>query len=517
LGQPNWRVIMPLLRGCPQPKTVLSLLIRDLADLKRYLLVLEVLREEFDFPTVLPWLVSGLANEKTRQHTRSLIERMACTYEGDLLPEIVHLFNPAIAEPEPLPGPLPEVHKALQDLLTTELAGESLPALLNGLAEPSLRQGCIDSLVTLAHMPQRPEVIPQVVLALRNPALRLGAHQTLVKCSQLAAPAVCELVMENDHDLVREALTILAEMGETALPYIYQLAHDPQHRAHAEDIFQLIPAETLSKGLLACFASEDRQKEEMALHLLAMGIDNENTARPGSLSLTCELLAQTLELAESAVSLRVLSSLLFLYHGKHAALAQQLVSTITQSSGEQRCAEYLYALTLLGKSAIDPLGFAINTPDLPESVRLEMIGTLSTLAEDEQVAEYIKILAAGMNNGTINFLHRAQGLRALGGLLVSGIYDEKRLATIHKDLSTSTDPHDIAAFEFFDVLLGKRNMSETVDLRAVVNRQQDDLDRLNKLASQQKTELTQANQRAEQAETRASSLQKQLQKQVGRR
>jgi hypothetical protein len=516
LGQPNWRVIMPLVRGCPQPKLVLSLMIRDLADLKRYILVLEVLREEFDFPTVLPWLVSGLANEKTRQHTRRLIERMARTHDGDLLPEIVHLFNPAIAEPEPLPGPLPEVHKALQELLTTELAQDSLPALIKGLAEPPLRQGCIDSLVTLAHMPQRQEVIPQIVLALRNPSQRLGAHYALVKCGQIAAPSVCELVVENDHDLVREALTILAEMGETAFPYIYQLAHDPQHSAHAEDIFQLIPAETISKGLLACFASDDRRKEEMALYLLAMGIDDENTSRPGSLSLTGELLAQTLEQADRTVRLRTLSSLLFLYNGRRSELAQHIISAITQASEEHFYSEHMHALSLLGKNAIDPLGFAINTPNLPEKVRLEMIGTLGTLAEDEQVTEYVKILAVGMD-GTVNFLHRALGLRALGGLLVGGIYDEKKLTKIHKDLSTSTKPQDIAAFEFFDVLLGKRNLSETVDLRAVVNRQQDDIDRLNKLASQQKAELTQAYQRAEHAETRVTGLQKQLQKQQSRR
>jgi hypothetical protein len=516
LGQPNWRVIMPLLRGCPQPKFVLSLLVKDLADLQRYILVLEVLREEFDYPTVLPWLISGLANDKTRQHTRRLIERMARTYDGDLLPEIVHLFNPAIAEPEPLPGPLPEVHRALQELLTTELAQDSLPALIMGLAEPSLREGCIDSLVTLAHAQQGQEVVHQAVLALRNPSQHLGAHHTLVKCGQIAAQSVCELVMENDHDLVREARTILAEMGETAFPYIYQLARDPQHRAHAEDIFQRIPVEIISKGLLACFASNDRQKEEMAFYLLAMGIDDENSSRPGSLSLTSELLAQTLEHSNSDVCLRTLSALLFLYNGRHSKMAQHIVSTITQTSEEYFCTEYVRMLSLLGKDAVDPLGFAMNTPDLPEKVRLEMIGTLGTLAEDEQVTEYVKILAAG-TSGTVSFLHRAQGLRALGGLLAGGIYNEKKLEEIRKDLSASSKPQDIAAFEFFDVLLGKRSLSETVSLREVVSRQQDDIDRLNKLTRQQKEELTQAYQRAEQAETRVTSLQKQLQKQPNRR
>ena len=295
------------------------------------------------------------------------------------------------------------------------------------LLSHQLREGCTDSLVTLAHVQQRQELVLQAILeALRNPSQRLGAHHTLVKCGQIAAQSVCELVRENDNDLVKEARTILAEMGETAFPYIYQLARDPQHHAHAEDIFQLIPVETISKGLLACFASNDRQKEETAFYLLAMGMDNENSSRPGSSSLTSALLTQTLEYSNSDGFLRTLSALLFFSHGRRSELAQQIVSTLTQTSEEHSCTEYMRILFLLGKDAIDPLGFAMNTPDLPEKVRLEMIGTLSTLAEDEQVTEYVKILAAGPN-GTVNFLHRAPGLRALGGLLVGGIYNEKKL------------------------------------------------------------------------------------------
>jgi hypothetical protein len=502
LGQPNWRVIMPLLRGCPQPEMVLSLLVKDLADLQRYILVLEVLREEFDFPTVLPWLVSGLANDKTRQHTRQLIERMARTYDGDLVPAIVHLFNPAIARPEPLAGPPPEVHATLLELLTTELAQESLPALVAGLTEPALREGCTDALVILAQVQQRQEeVLQAVLLALRSPSQRLGAHQTLVKCGQIAAHSVCELVMENDHDLVKEARTILAEMGETAFPYIYQLAHDSQHRAHAEDIFQLIPVETISKGLLACFASNDRQKEEIAFSLLAMGMENEKSTRPGRLSLTSELLAQTLEHATSDEHLQTLSALLFFYSKKRLEMAQHIVSSITQVSEESFYPEYLRILPLLGKDAVDPLGFALNTPDLPEKVRLEMIGMLGTLAEDEQVTEYVKILAAG-TNATVDFLHRAQGLRALGGLLAGGVYDERKLEEIRKDLSASSKPQGLAAFEFFDVLLGKRNLPEIVELREVINKQQDDIDHLRKLLRQKDEEVDQAYQRAKQAEAR---------------
>jgi hypothetical protein len=471
------------------------LLVTDPDDVQRYVLVLEVLREEFHYPTVLPWLLSGLAGDQTREHTRRLIATMARTYDGDLLPDIVRLFNPAIARPEPLPGPLPEVRRTLQELLTTELAENSLPALVLGLAEPPLREGCTDSLVTLARVRQRQEgVIQTVVQALRNPAQRLGAHHTLVRCGDLAAPSVCRLVGGNDQALAREACTILAEMGVTAFPYIYQLAHDPQHHAYAEDIFRLIPPETVSQGLLAYFASTDRQKEAMAFYLLAMGVHDEQGFRPGSSSLTGTLLAQTLEQADGDVCLRTLGALLFLSNGRRAELAQQAVKAITRTSQAHFATAYLRALLLLGKDAADPLGLAIHAPDVPENVRLEMIAALGVLAEDEQLTEYVRILAAG-TNGTAS-LHRARGLRALGGLLAGGIYHEKKLEAIREALGAGSKAQNRAARDYFDVLLGNRGSLEAGRLHDVINKQQQDMDRLSARIRQQEEELAQARQRA---------------------
>jgi hypothetical protein len=379
--------------------------------------------------------------------------------------------------------------------LTTELAENSLPALVLGLAEPPLREGCTDALVTLAQVPQRQEGVVQAVLpALRNPAQRLGAHQTLVRCGDLAAQSVYHLVGGNDKDLAREACTILAEMGVTALPYIYQLAHDPQHHAYAEDIFHLLSAETISKGLLAYFASTDRQKEAMAFHLLAMGIHDERGVRPGSSSLTSALLAQTLEQANSDVCLRTLGALLFFSNGRRAELAKQAVKAVTQASEAPFSTAYLRALLLLGKDAADPLGLAIPAPDVPENVRLEMIAALGTLAEDEQITAYVRILAAG-TNGTVG-LHRARGLRALGGLLAGGIYHEKRLEAIREALGASSKAQDRAACEFFDMLLDHRGSLEASRLRDVVHKQQSEIDRLSVRIRQQEEELAQARRRA---------------------
>lgn len=259
--------------------------------------------------------------------------------------------------------------------------------------------------------------------------------------------------------------------------------------------------------MLAYFASNDRQKEAIALYLLAMGTHDDKSARPGSSSLTAVLLAHTREQANSELSLRALSALLFFSYRKRSELAQQMVNTITQPSEAHVPPEYLRTLSLLGEDAVDPLALAIHTPTLPENVRLEMIGTLGTLAEDDQLVAYVRLFAAGAN-GTAP-LHRALGLRALGGLLAGGVYDEKKLEAIRAELSASSKPQERAAFEFFDVLLGKRNLLEITRLREMLNKQQEDIDRLNTRIYQQEEELSRAYQRAEQVETRAMSSQKQ--------
>jgi hypothetical protein len=339
------------------------------------------------------------------------------------------------------------------------------------------------------------EVLEAVLQALQNPAQRLGAHHTLVKCGDLAMQPVCDLVRGNDHILAQEACTILAEMGATAFPTIYQLAHDPDHHAQAENILHLIPADIMSKGMLAYFASNDWQKEATAFYLLAMSMHDEQSARPGSSSLGSVLLTHMLEDINSDVWLQALVALLFFAHGRRAEMARQMVGAITQTAVSQVPPEYLRALSLLGNDAADRLGLAIHNPGISEDLRLQMVGLLGTLAEDDQIAAYALGLAAGAT-GTANS-HRALGLRALGGLLAGGFYDEKKLEHIREKLSTSSKPQDRAAREFFDVLLGKRRQTNSVRLREIISSQHNDMDRLNERLHQQEEELAEARQRAE--------------------
>jgi hypothetical protein len=190
-------------------------------------------------------------------------------------------------------------------------------------------------------------------------------------------------------------------------------------------------------------------------------------------------------------------------------MGQQIVRALSQTSVEHFSSAYTGILFLLGKDAVDPLDVAMLSADLPEHIRLELTGTLAALMESEQVTAYVDVLAAG-TNGTGNISHRALGLRALGGLLAGGLYHAKKLEKIRQDLSTSTKPQDRAAFEFFDVLLGKRNLPELLRLRDQVSKQQEDLISLRKLTNQQEEELQKNRQYAQQAETRMLTFQKQL-------
>jgi hypothetical protein len=300
-------------------------------------------------------------------------------------------------------------------------------------------------------------------------------------------------------------------MGTPAFPSIYRLANDPLHYAHAENILHLMPAEIISKGMLAYFASNEWQKEATAFYLLAMSMQDQLSTRPGSSSLGNALLAHMLEDTHSEMWLPSLIALLFFARERSAEMAGRMVNALTQTGAAQVPPEFLRALSLLGKDAADRLGLAIQNQDIGENVRLQMVGLLGTLAEDEQIAAYVLALAAGAN-GTANS-HRALGLRALGGLLAGGIYDEKKLEQIRENLSSSTKAQDRAAGEFFDILLGKRSQPESARLREIISRQQGDIDRLNQRIRQQEEELAHARQRAEKVEIHAMTTQKLLNRQ----
>src|SRR5205814_1015458 len=81
-------------------------------------------------PIVLPYLVTGLdaLNNRAQEHARHIVVTLV-QQTPELVHEVVELFNL---------NPPPRAYEALIDVLTNQLASESVPALLEGLEDAHL-------------------------------------------------------------------------------------------------------------------------------------------------------------------------------------------------------------------------------------------------------------------------------------------------------------------------------------------------------------------------------------------
>ena len=514
LGKVDWQVILePLLLGCPEPALVIPLLVEELGDAQQQRAAGEVLLK-FPPALVLPWLMTGLERSDASQYTRWLIVQMISLsrqQHTNLLPNVVQLFDSAVVQRASTPS---EARRALHELLTHELADFSLPALINGLAEQALMEDCTISLVALADEPGKlDDVLAAVLQALRNPQKCRGAHNTLVRCGELAAKQVCDLLQDNDVAIIEEARTILAEMGKIAFPYIYQLAHHPQHISDARKIFTLMPATTVANGLLSFLASNDMQEIEIAFYLLSVSI--EQAYRSGRFDITKAILQQTLEQPASDVRLRILTVLLFFNSNtqqqQRSKIAEQLIEAITHSP--EYHAECMRAISLLGKQAEAPLVEVITAQRVPIKVQLEAIGTLGTISAHPQITGLVKDLAARTsshmlqtaNAKTLDLRQQEWGLRALGGLLASGIYDMGELVRLQHSSKISGDH---TAREFYEVLLGTRNLPHIEQLAEQIQQCESTIADLERHVQQQKRRANDAESRADAADARASNAER---------
>lgn len=470
LSKEGWKdVIEPLLLDCPEPAVAITLLVEKLGEVQLRVPAGSVLLDSFlKFgPQLLPWILPGLQNTNARTYTRGLIVQMVDLYQQNskknLLPNVVNLFEFAATRLE--------VRAVLRDLLTQELANSSLPALIDGLQKPSLREDCCSSLVTLVSLPDRQdEVLQEVLKALRNPHMRQGAHNTLVRCGQLTVKPVYGLLWDDDNTIIDEARSILAEMGEIAFPFIYKLAHDSQRISDAKIIFMRMSGSMAASSLLPYLypSNTDIQQVEMAFYLLSIRIENEYLL--GKFDMTLAMLQKALEQPDSDVRLRVLTLLLFFNSNtqtqQRKKIAEHIVNTI-KSSPEYH-AEFMRILPLLGNQAIEPLAnvVSLDRGRVPPKVYLDAVGTLGMLEAHPRLTDYVKDLARSTQGSkTMDLNVQAQGLRAFGGLLASGIYDWEEL---NKLQNISKRENDLTSFEFYDVLLGQRNMPEIAELNNTI-------------------------------------------------
>lgn len=457
LNRAGWqKTLEELLLSCPENDTVITLLVDELSDGQRSQPASTVLLQ-FNSLLVLPRLLPGLERDDARSATKTLIVNMVAAYQtpNDLLPHIISLFKPAATRPV--------VRVALRELLTHELATISLPALIHALQEQPLIEDCSLALETLVNLRQKQQEVLQAVLqALRDPYKRLGAHSTLVRFGQVAAQSVYNLLWDTNSSITSEARAILADMGEIAFPFIHKLAHDPQRASDAKDIFMRMDGSAAARGLIPFIVSNDFQEMEMAFYLLSMRINEEY--RSNVFSMTKAIAEQATVQQNSDERLRILTILLFFNSNsriqQRKKVAELIIAAI-QKAPEYH-AEFMHALLILGKQAEEPLAQILDEPTLSTIVRLEAIGTLSTLSLHPKILSYIKGLTARTQNSGGKTRNLAEldseldlGFRALGGLLSSGIYNTEELRVL---LQNSKSEGDLTSFEFYDVLLSTRNM-----------------------------------------------------------
>ena len=466
LSNPGWQpVIAKFLLKNPAS---IPYLIQQFGNVERDIPAYTTLME-FDSRQIIPYLILGLQEIRTRPRTRHLIEEMI-RREETLLLGIIRLFNPALSH---LPSLPPEARTALQEVLTQELADKSLHALIQGLRDRLLVDGCSNTLAILARQQGKSVVVVQAALsALRDTELRFGARQTLVRIGEPALRPVSDLL--SDPDLVDTARDILSDMGPLAFPILHELFHDPQLAQEASAIFRRMSTANAAVGLVKYLASNDLLEIELAQYLLYTRIDEEDRAHKA------EMIPALLEQAqrEHTYRLRIMASLL-LFNGSTStrrSLASHIVHSVMTHPTYNK--EFMWILPFLGDQAVKPLENLLNKQNVPSQVQEEATGVLGILRRQERVEQYVTELASNtpqlFSKQTRQFYNPLH-LRAFGGLLASGKYNRDVLM----QLRAASQPGS-AAYEFYDVLLGSRNMPELKQLREDLTKEKDNVDRLTK-------------------------------------
>ena len=133
-------------------------------------------------PIVLPYLVTGLdaLNNRAQEHARYIVVTLV-QQTPELVYEVVQLFNL---------NPPQRAYEALIDILTNQLASESVPALLEGLEDAHLIGATSEALKCLVNKndARSDMVMNELLSALRMEQRKHGAEITLVEIGEKAVP-----------------------------------------------------------------------------------------------------------------------------------------------------------------------------------------------------------------------------------------------------------------------------------------------------------------------------------------
>src|SRR5207247_1717334 len=147
---------------------------------------------------ILTPLVSGLSDPRisVQDYAQNIIVALV-QQQPATLPHVVRLFTLSLP---------PRAHEALLEVLTNELAGVSIPVLLDGLEDAHLVNDVSEALVRLARKRDWQRIILDGLLAsLRMEERRRGAETALIKGGGLAVRSVGELIIGDDQVVAKAA------------------------------------------------------------------------------------------------------------------------------------------------------------------------------------------------------------------------------------------------------------------------------------------------------------------------
>lgn len=407
---------------------------------------------------VLPALLSALEEQRVnaRERARAIVVTLVRRSNDpqSVLRAIVQLFNPE---------PPARAHEALLDVLTKELANESMPALLEGLEDAHLLSDCADALLRLARRPSlQQEVIDRLIRSLYIEERRVGAETALTKIGAIAVLAVGALIIDNDATVAKTARRILRSMGVPALAFIWEAYTSTSNRALREaalEVFHSMPTDVIKDELVMLLSSERHTDIAMAVALLLERMRDEATRQYADRAMVPELLEYVQMHTSEDTNLRIIALLLLL---GERALLKPLLDTLEVYPG--RHPQLTYMLLFLGAETQQTLLHAFHDERTSPELRTELAASLGMLTAPSVLVDYIRNISMyglGKDQTNIAYADNLQiALRALGGLLASGQWDVPTLEGLRNAV-----PEGEPAHELYSILLGMRYEPQMVQMR----------------------------------------------------
>ncbi len=417
---------------------------------------------------ILKPLIAGLddqrsmARDSARRVLVDLVHQNQDQNEYQVLQEIVRLFG------DPLP---PRAREALMGALTNEFANISLPVLLEGLEDVHLIEAVAEVLARLVNRAAfQGRVLNALIEALGIEDRRSGSEIALIRIGAPAVARVGELITDRNPGVAKSAMHILSEIGIPALAFIWTAYSDrsnPPRREAARAIFRSMPPEVIKDELVSLLISKNREDIAMSVALLLERIDDETQLDYQYQVMVPELLDYIETHTVQETNLRISALLLLL---GEQSIVDHLIQALDDNP--QHSKQLAYMLLLLGPKTHALLLEVFADPNTNVELRADIAGMLSMLTAPDMLTNQVyKVSEYGLSSASAGALFSEQlalALRALGGLLVSGQWNPRKLMEL-RDAQEVGDP----SYELFNVLLGWRYTPEIEKMQREMDVQRD--------------------------------------------